>query len=257
MLGIQPVIGRLFLPDEGKAAENHVALLNESLWRNRFGADRYIVGKTISLDGTGYTVVGVMPAGIRYPRADVWRNTRKSSRPLGSQMDDCNGHRPSEAWDQPSPVEPAGVDRKDGRAIPARARGCPLSGERAGGRRPHCLRGRGKSVAFAGGCARQGDRGPRHPRRGTLLVQQLLTESLLLGICGGLVGLVAGLLGMRLLRQLIPPDLPSSMTLEWRTFGFVAALAILATALFGLVPAFIVSICEVNESLKDGRVVKL
>jgi len=62
MLGVQPVAGRAFVPSEGKQGQDHVALLNEALWRSRFGADPHIVGKSLRLDGDAYTVVGVMPA---------------------------------------------------------------------------------------------------------------------------------------------------------------------------------------------------
>src|SRR5438876_5004717 len=72
MLGVQPIAGRTFLADDGKEGQEHVALLNETLWRNRFSADPRIVGETIRLDGTSHIVVGVMPAGVRYPQADVW-----------------------------------------------------------------------------------------------------------------------------------------------------------------------------------------
>src|SRR5437667_527744 len=72
MLGVQPIAGRTFLADDGKQGQEHVALLNETLWRNRFSADPRIVGETIRLDSTSHIVVGVMPAGVRYPQADVW-----------------------------------------------------------------------------------------------------------------------------------------------------------------------------------------
>src|SRR5207249_2654094 len=72
MLGVRPIAGRVFLPDEGKQSQEHVAVINETLWRNRFGADPRTIGETIQLDGTGYAVVGVMPASLRFPQADVW-----------------------------------------------------------------------------------------------------------------------------------------------------------------------------------------
>src|SRR5258708_4298008 len=71
MLGVQPVAGRTFLADEAKQDQEHVALLNETSWRNRFRADPRIIGGAIRLDGAGYIVVGVMPASVR-PQADLW-----------------------------------------------------------------------------------------------------------------------------------------------------------------------------------------
>src|SRR5436309_9311637 len=87
MLGVQPIAGRTFLADDGKQGQEHVALLNETLWRNRFSADPRIVGETIRLDGTSHIVVGVMPAGVRYPQADVWT-------PLALDAEHVSPHSP-------------------------------------------------------------------------------------------------------------------------------------------------------------------
>jgi hypothetical protein len=71
MLGVRPVLGRTFLPSEGVQGQDHVALLSETLWRNRFDADPHIVGKTIRLDAVPYTVVGVMAAWL-HAGTDLW-----------------------------------------------------------------------------------------------------------------------------------------------------------------------------------------
>ena len=86
MLGLQPAAGRAFLPAEGKQGQDKVALLSETLWRNRFGADPRIIGETIRLDGVGYLAVGVMPANVR-PQADVWT-------PLALDADIFSAHSP-------------------------------------------------------------------------------------------------------------------------------------------------------------------
>ena len=88
------------------------------------------------------------------------------------------------------------------------------------------------------------------------LIQQMLSESLLLAAIGSLLGLLAGLWGTQLLNQLIPANFPSTTALEWRTFSFVAALAILSVMLSGLFPALVASIGDVSESLKRGPVAK-
>ena len=75
MLGVEPQLGRSFAEDEGRPEGKPVVILSESLWRSRYGGDRNIVGQTIALDGTPHTVVGVLPAGVQFPfvgETDVW-----------------------------------------------------------------------------------------------------------------------------------------------------------------------------------------
>ena len=72
LLGVKPIVGRTFLPAEGREGKNQVALLGESLWRGHLAADPLICGKTIRLDDNLFTVVGVLPATLRYPSADLW-----------------------------------------------------------------------------------------------------------------------------------------------------------------------------------------
>jgi predicted permease len=73
LLGVQPIVGRTFLPEEDRPGARHVVILSEGLWTRRFGADRRIVGRTISLGGQPFTVVGVMGAAVRMPDwAQLW-----------------------------------------------------------------------------------------------------------------------------------------------------------------------------------------
>lgn len=75
MLGVQPQLGRSFAEDEGRPEGKPVVMLSDPLWRSRYGGDRNIVGQTIKLDGTPHTVIGILPAGVQFPfvgEADVW-----------------------------------------------------------------------------------------------------------------------------------------------------------------------------------------
>src|SRR5205823_1807810 len=84
LLRVNASIGRMFLPGEDQPGHDHVVLLSDRLWRNRFGADRGIVGKAITLDGISRTVVGVMPAGFAFPNEqELWI-------PLTIQLDPHN-----------------------------------------------------------------------------------------------------------------------------------------------------------------------
>jgi predicted permease len=73
VMGVPPFLGRTFLPEEEQRGRNHVAVLSYSFWQNRLGGDRDAVGKTITLDGTPYTIVGVMPPDYKYPSStELW-----------------------------------------------------------------------------------------------------------------------------------------------------------------------------------------
>ena len=280
MLGVQPVAGRAFLADEGKQDQEHVALLNEALWRNRFSADSRIIGETIRLDGTGYLAVGVMPASVR-PQADVWT-------PLALDAEIFSPHSPrwmmlaavgrlkpgieisqaqsdlqviSQQMDKEYPPQAAQFRAHETvEVIPlhemlvqnvrslllillgtvgfvlliACANVANLLLSRS------VVRGREIAVRAALGAGR------------LRLIQQLLTEGLLLAAIGGVLGSITGLWATRILRQLIPATLPADVRLDPRIFGFSAAIITLALFLFGLIPALIASQTDVNETLKEG-----
>jgi putative ABC transport system permease protein len=280
MLGAQPVVGRTFLPEEGKQGQEHVALLSETLWRNRFAADARIIGETIRLDGTSYSVVGVMPASMR-PQADVWT-------PLTLDAEIFSPHSPRwmmlTAIGRLKPGMEIGQAQSDLQFLAQEmAKEYPPEAARFRGHErveviplhellvhnvrsllmillgttgfvlliacanvanlllaQGVLRGRELAVRVALGAGRM------------RLLRQLLTEGLLLMVIGGVLGSVIGLWATKVLRQLIPATLPAEVRLDPRIFGFSAAIATLALLSFGLVPALIASRTDVNETLKEG-----
>jgi putative ABC transport system permease protein len=281
MLGVRPAAGRIFLPAEGKQGQDRVALLSEKLWRERFGSDPGIEGKSISLDGTSYAVVGVMPASLRYPAADVWT-------PMPLDAETFSPHSPR--WQALTVI---GRLRPDASVRQAQSNLELISHQineeyppQAASFRAHMqvevipLRqlfvhsARAPLLILLGAvefllliaCANVANlllsrsmvRAKELAVRMALgatrwrLIRQLLTESLLLAAVGGLLGFVTGWWATGLLGQLVPSNLPADIRLDARVLGFSAGATVLAVIVFALAPALISTSANVGAAIKEG-----
>jgi putative ABC transport system permease protein len=279
MLGAQPQTGRVFTPEEDQPGHSNVVILSHGLWQRRFGGDPNILNQTITLNGQSYTVVGVMPTTFRYGG----RNTELWT-PMAFAAQDAQQHgghyiqvigrlKPGSSIEQ-TQEEMSTIAGRLAEQYPNTNAGwgvkvIPLLESAVRSIKPALLVLFG-AVAFvlliacanvanlllARAASRQKEvaiRTALGARRGRI-IRQLLTESLLLSIAGGVVGLLLALWGISLLLSLAPEDLPRvrDVSLDGRVLGFTAGIALLTGLIFGLVPALQASKPNLNSTLKDA-----
>jgi putative ABC transport system permease protein len=274
VLGVQPIVGRTFTPDEDQPGRNFSALLSYSLWQRRFGGDPAIAGKSIRLRNQMYTVTGVMPKDflVLEPGVDVWvpiaLNTananarwltviarRKDSldrvraemETLGAQLEQSNpaldgGWRPSIFVLQDELV--GGVERSLWVLLAAVS--CLLL--------MACVNV--ANLLLSRGTSRRRElalRAALGARRGRI-VMQLLSESILLSVGGGVLGLVLAAGVIRALAQSSVGEVPrlAYATVDARLFLFALAASLATGVIFGTVPALHSSGAHLSSALNEG-----
>ncbi|MFY9609351.1 MAG: ABC transporter permease [Blastocatellia bacterium] len=279
----EPVLGRTFLPEEQEDGKDFVVILGHGLWQRSFSGDLNIIGKTVLLNSRPYTIVGVLPESFRSlptslidERAEFYRpvaekhdNEERSSRHLRAIARLKSGVPLAQAQ-----AEMTLIAKRLEQEYPRDNTGygvrlVSLGEDTVGGLRPTLLMLFG-AVAFvlliacanvgnlllARSAARQKEIAIRSAlgaarRR---LVRQLLTESVMLALAGGGLGLLFSLWGVGLVESLgskVNPML-NSIPIDLRVLGFTVAISALTGIVFGLAPALHVSKLDLNESLKDG-----
>jgi predicted permease len=279
-LGIAPQLGRVFTPEEDRPGGAPVAILSHALWQRRFGGDPAIIGQSLTLNGASRQVIGVMSPGFKFiQKADVLLPLRFIAQqdPRGgisiSRKFILGRLKPGISIEQVRLELDSIVQRIEqnfpARALVTKVRVTPLGERLVGDSRLGLLmlfgavafilliacanvanlmlaraRGRQKEMAIraAMGAGR---------RR---LVRQMLTESLLLSICGGLAGFLLALLGVKALVPLTPDNLAhlKDSSIDGAVLAFTLLASLLTGAIVGLIPALQTSQVDLNESLKEG-----
>src|SRR5215471_6097056 len=277
MLGTTPIAGRLFTQEEDKAGANHVALLSNHLWKRLFNSDSGLLGKMLQLDGQGYQVIGVMPAEIEqlYPNADIWIPMAFTSRELSEER------RGSLVFEMLARLKPGAGLRQAQDVMASVARSTtgmtgdfnievrPLLDEQVGDiRKPLYVLLGAVAVVLLIGCAniaslllaRASGRSREMAIRAAVgarrsrLIQQLLTESMLLATIGGAFGALLARWAVEGLLRIAPANLPrlSQVHLDPRVLWFTLGLSVATGVIFGLVPAIAASRTDLAESLKES-----
>jgi predicted permease len=285
ILGVKPILGRNFLPGEDEIGAAPIAVITESLWRRKFASVPDIVGKGITLDGTSFTIVGVIPNSPHFPMSSAsvrrevfvpigqWKNNLLTSRSAGLGINGIGRLKPGVTIQQ-ARADMANVTNNLAAAFPDASKGTsakliPLK-QWMVGNIGSLLLVLLASVGFVLliACAnvanlllaRSISRTREFAVRAALgasqrrMLRQLLTESLLLALAGGALGLVLAGWGTRAALRVLPTALPRAeeIGLDARVLFFTLGISVLAGVLFGLAPAFRLSIPKLQESLKEG-----
>jgi len=281
LLGVRPARGRAFSESDDEVNRPKVVILSDRVWRERFNADPQVIGQTMTLTEQGYTVVGVMPAEFEFPKGvDLWVPLRATMPASASENRGASfllavgrlkpGVTPAQAEAEMNTV----ISRIAARHPETEAAGhrvvmTPLAAYLFGDARPALwmlLAATGMLLLIATAnianlsLARATARRREFAVRAALgagrlrLVRQLLSESLVLALAGGLGGVALAYWLIKLLYGLAPADIPrvEEVGLNATVLLFSLAATLLTAVLFGLAPALAASRLNLNQTLSEG-----
>jgi predicted permease len=279
MLGVSAQLGRWFTPDEDQAGANRVVIMSHRLWQRRFGGDPNIVGRPLTLNGQSVTLVGIMPAHFRFHTQgdELWapiafsqeEQKNRSTHFLDVMARLKSGVTLSQAQAEMSTIAARLQQQYPATNTDVGAEVVPLHEHVVGDIRPALLIFLGAvglvlliacvnvaNLLLARAAVRQREIALRVALGASRwrLIRQFLTESVLLGMLGGVVGLLLAVAGLKLLTAIIPPNIPQikNISIDPRVLGFTILISLLTGLIFGLAPAIQSSSFSPNETLKEG-----
>jgi predicted permease len=291
MLGVQPLLGRNISAEEEQLGRDRVMIISYALWQRRFGGETEILGKTITVDGVPRTVIGIMPEGFHFPRAnempqayhlrgdtDVWTPLARGAdywlNRKSRELVVLIGRLKAGVTQAQAQAEMDAIAARQARDYPETHGGwrvwlTPLFNQIVGQTRTPMLVLLGAvgfllliacaniaSLLLARAAARRREMAVRAAIGAgrARIIRQLLTESLLLATFGGSLGLLLGYWGLDLLLSFIPSTMPrlQDISLDTHVLLFTALISVLTGVLFGLVPAWQASKVNLAEALKNA-----
>ena len=283
-LGVQPVRGRIFATEEDKPKANNVAIVSEGFWQRRYGRDESIIGKSLTLNDKPYTIVGVMPAGFRFPGDfDIWLplalDPVKEFHSDFFSLVEVVGRLKPGADAPAAQAELSLISRNASEQVKDRL---PLASIEIGPLHKQLVSGVRLTMLVLWGAvglvmllacvnvaglmisrtlARQREMAVRAAvgARRWQLVRQLLTESVMLGLAAGAAGLLIAIWSTRVVGSLAPDGLITSVydlnniPIDWRIFAFTLVLSVVTGVVFGLAPALSASKPDLLQALRNSR----
>ncbi|MEO6727256.1 MAG: ABC transporter permease, partial [Blastocatellia bacterium] len=291
LLGSKPELGRWFLPEEGKVggSTGRAVIISHALWQRQFGGDANIVGRSVVLNGKPSSIVGVMPSGFQFPiesdPIQVWLTSAidgEKTNPKEPANDEQRGSHFINAVGRLKPGATIEQAQAEASLIAANLeKQYPDTNKQRGVRlipfHNDLVADYSKAlwiILGAVGCvlliacvnvanlllARATARYKEIALRAALganrwrVVRQLLTESLVLSLIGGVLGLLLAWWGTEALVRMIPEDVPrlSEINIDRWVFGFTLLMSAVTGVVFGLAPALQASKVELTEAMKEG-----
>ena len=290
LLGVRADLGRTFSAEEEQPGHDQVALISHNLWQRQFAADRNVVGRTITLDSRPYTVVGVMPDGFQFPGgsgtvlriftpavAELWvplsfdadALAQRSSHSLNAIGRLKPGITVGQATAEMDAIQQRIEQQYPTFYVGSHVKVVPLAEQIVGTtRRPLLVLWGAVAFVLLISCAnvanlllsRSSSRKKEFALRAALgasrirIIRQLLTESLLLSLTGGIAGILLAAWGVQVLSTIVPLDFPrrSEIAIDGWVLGFTLLISVLTGIIFGLAPAIQSTKMNLTDALKAG-----